>query len=101
MTDFVWTDEIVKALIVRQRLDELDVVPVWTYPLPHVAAGEDQLVAVEQSLGRPLDSQYREFLHTANGWPKFYQDVDLFGTRELRESPVEWWGFGDRRGLIA
>mgnify|MGYP000968954318 CR=1 FL=1 len=87
MTEVVWPDEIVKALVVRQRLDELDSVPVWSYPLPHVAVDEEGLQVTERSLGMPLDPQYRGFLRHADGWPKFYQDVDLFGTRELLSGP--------------
>ena len=44
---------------------------------------ESELAGVEQALGYALDPQYRRFLGGSNGWPSFYRDIDLFGTRQL------------------
>jgi len=78
-----WKAEIVKGVIAHQRLQELDVRGLWSYHLPEVAAGEDEIAATERRLGFALDSKYRAFLRHANGWRSFYQDVGIFGTRAL------------------
>jgi hypothetical protein len=78
-----WKSEIVKAVIVRQRLEELDGGGLFEYPLPEVAASEDEVSATEAALGFALDEQYRRFLRFANGWRCLLQAVDLFGTRQL------------------
>lgn len=84
----VWPDVIVTALAIRQRLQELDRVPLWSYPFPRVAASTTTIEEAETALGAPLDASFREFLRHADGWPSFYQDVDLFGTADLLTGPV-------------
>ncbi|TDP96796.1 SMI1/KNR4 family protein [Labedaea rhizosphaerae] len=83
MSLFDWRAEIVKGVIVHQRLAELDTAGLWSYHLPELAASEDEIEATESALGHRLDPQFREFLRYANGWRSFYQDVDIFGTRAL------------------
>ena len=78
-----WPSEIVKGVIIQQRLAELDVDRLWHHHLPEVAASEDEIAATEQSLGYRLDAQYREFLRYANGWRSFIQDIDIMGTANL------------------
>src|SRR5690606_15345998 len=39
------------------------------------------------NFGVRLDAQHREFLSFANGWPAFFQSVDLFGTDDLVGGP--------------
>jgi SMI1-KNR4 cell-wall len=78
-----WRSEIVKGVTVHQRLAELDAGGLWQYHLPEVAASEDEIETTERELGYRLDARYREFLHFANGWRSFYQDVDILGTRNL------------------
>lgn len=79
-----WPSEIVRTVIVRQHLEAVDT--LFEYPLPEVATEEAHLVAVERSIGA-LDPQYRTFLTYANGWRKFWHNVDLFGTQQLLGAP--------------
>jgi hypothetical protein len=81
-----WIEVIDAALAVRERLEELDTVPLWRYPQPTRPASLSELEAVEDQLGE-LDPGYGAFLRCANGWPGFYQDVDLFGTEQLLGGP--------------
>lgn len=75
------------AWLIKQKCMELDKAKIWPYHLPEVGASEDELAGVECRLGHRIDPRYREFLKCANGWPAFYQAVDLFGTRDLIEGP--------------
>lgn len=79
-----WRDEIAKGVAIRQRLKELDKGPLWSYPFPRIAARPEDVALVEKALSVPLGPKYSEFLQWADGWPKFFQGVDLFGTTELR-----------------
>jgi SMI1-KNR4 cell-wall len=72
---------------VKQEMMVLDHKKLWPYHLPEVAATEAQVVESERTLGHPLDPRYRAFLKRANGWPAFYQTVDLFGTIDLIGGP--------------
>jgi len=87
-----WMAVIEEALAVRQRLKELDTVPLWRYPQPTKPASLLELDAVEDQLGE-LDPGYVAFLRCANGWPRFYQDVDLFGTEQLLGGPERAWAY--------
>lgn len=78
-----WQKEIATMAYVKDAIFKLDVEGLWRHHLPKVAATEEQLHAVESALGHPLDSRYADFLRHANGWPAFYQNVDLFGADEL------------------
>jgi hypothetical protein len=84
MTD--WKQRIVELVLVKQKLAELDTKGLWQYRLPAVAATEAKLRAVEAHLGEALDPGYRAFLLHADGWPAFYQSVDLFGSDDLVSS---------------
>jgi hypothetical protein len=79
----MWPDQIVVAVLVQQRIEELDSEGLWRRHLPAVAASEDDLGNAEQTLGLRLDPRYRAFLAHANGWRNFYTHVDLFGTQQL------------------
>lgn len=83
-----WRSEIVKGVLVHQRLRELDAKGFWKYPLPEVAASEDEIDATEKDLGYQLDPHYRQFLRYANGWRSFWQDVDILGTTGLARGVV-------------
>ena len=83
-----WKAEIVTAVLVQQRIEELDREGFWTRYLPEMGAKESQLAATERSLGFAFDLQYREFLSYADGWRSFWQAVDLFGTQELAGGPM-------------
>jgi hypothetical protein len=84
MTD--WKQRIVELVLVKQKLAELDTKGLWQHRLPAVAATEVKLRAVEAYLGEALDPAYRAFLLHADGWPAFYQSVDLFGSDDLMGS---------------
>jgi hypothetical protein len=62
---------------------ELDKRKIWPYHLPELAATNEQITKAEQHLGHLLDPRYKAFLKCANGWPAFYQSVDLFGVEDL------------------
>ena len=79
-----WKKEIAIAWHVQNETAKLDKNKLWDYYLPKVAATEQELVETETVLGFALDPRYREFLSFANGWQRVFQDVDLFGTAELR-----------------
>ncbi len=81
MTD--WKQRIVELVLVKQKLAELDTKGLWQYRLPSVAATEGRPKRLEAHLGEALDPAYRAFLLHADGWPAFYQTVDLFGSDEL------------------
>lgn len=51
---------------------------------PREPATEAAVQAFEAELGEALPASYREFLLHANGWPRLYFMVDLFGLPELR-----------------
>jgi hypothetical protein len=78
-----WKSEIVKGVLIDQRLQEVDTRGIWSYCLPEVAASRDEIAAMERDMRITLDPEYKDFLLHANGWKKFYQDVDIFGTSEL------------------
>lgn len=82
-----WRPEIVRLVEIKQAIFEADVQAVWEYHFPKVAATADQMAAAEAHLGVRLDPGYREFLSYANGWPSFFQSVDLFGTDDLAGGP--------------
>ncbi|MHA6194732.1 SMI1/KNR4 family protein [Pseudomonas wadenswilerensis] len=78
-----WPEEIVKLVIVKQALAEVDSASLFPFYLPGVAAGESSISAVEKNFEKALDSKYAGFLRYANGWRGFFQTVDLFGTDDL------------------
>ena len=75
------------AWLVRQEMMELDKLKIWPYHLPEVAATDEQIFKAEKHLAHPIDPRYKAFLKRANGWPAFYQAVDLFGTDDLIGGP--------------
>jgi SMI1 / KNR4 family (SUKH-1) len=83
MEETDWKQRIAQLVLVKQKLAELDTKGLWQYRLPAVAATEAKLKSVEQRLGEALDPAYRAFLLHADGWPAFYQTVDLFGSDDL------------------
>jgi hypothetical protein len=66
------------------------------YPMtaPHVGAKLEQLAQAEQRLGHQLDPIHREFLTYANGWPEFFQDVQLLSAEELGQGSL--WARGQK-----
>src|SRR5258708_39274814 len=78
-----WKQRIVEVVLVKQKLAELDTRGLWQDRFPAVAAGEAAQGAVEAHIGQPLDPRYRSVLLHADGWPAFYQTVDLFCSCDL------------------
>lgn len=78
-----WPKEIAVMALVKGEIAKADRQNLWPYALPRVAAQPPQIAAVESQLGFALEGGYRAFLQHADGWPAFYQTVDLFGTPEL------------------
>lgn len=83
-----WKQEIATAVLVNQAVMEADKNNIWPHHFPRVAATEAEIRKTEERLGHELAPKYREFLKYANGWPSFYQAVDLFGTEELAGGPM-------------
>ena len=52
------------------------------------AAPESAIVVAELRLGRRLPPSYREFLAFCDGWPRFFENADLFGTSEIGRQPL-------------
>lgn len=78
-----WKETLAVAWRVVSETEKLDTEHLWEYRLPRVAAAEKDVKEAEAALGHSLDVRYGNFLRAANGWPCFYQSVDLFGTQEL------------------
>ena len=82
-----WRREIVRLARIKEEIQASDKSGLWEYRLPGVAATPDELAEVEEHLQCRLEPQYREFLSFADGWPSFFQNVDLFGTGDLVSGP--------------
>jgi len=82
-----WRPEIVRMVQIKQAISETDAEGIWEFHLPRVAATSEAHAAVEIALGLRLDPEYREFLGYADGWPSFFQSVDLFGVEDLCGGP--------------
>ncbi|MCC7385075.1 MAG: SMI1/KNR4 family protein [Deltaproteobacteria bacterium] len=78
-----WRAAIVELIHLQQAVNEADRSGLWQWHLPEVAASADELEAAEARLGYALDPGLRGFLRFANGWKRFCQTIDLFGTKEL------------------
>jgi hypothetical protein len=79
-----WKTEIAVGWKVLQAVKDADHEGLWSYHLPRVAAGEQEIRDTEKIIGFSIDPMYRAFLGYANGWPDFNHSTDLFGTNELR-----------------
>jgi hypothetical protein len=77
-----WLPAIGQLIKIHQQIRQLDAKKLWSHELPRVPATPERVREVESAIG-PLDSSYREFLLFADGWERFYQWVDLFGTSDL------------------
>lgn len=78
-----WKLEISKLVCVKQVIADLDTQKLWPHHLPRVAASNQDILELEGLLGSKIPKEYLEFLKFANGWPGFYQYVDLFGTEDF------------------
>jgi hypothetical protein len=77
-----WLPAIGQLIKIHQQIRQLDAKKLWNHELPRVPATPERVREVENAIG-PLDASYREFLLFADGWERFYQWVDLFGTSDL------------------
>jgi hypothetical protein len=82
-----WRADIVSMVRIKQAISEADAEGIWEFHLPRVAADAAALSSVEALLGVQLDPGYRSFLSYADGWPSFFQSVDLFGVADLAHGP--------------
>lgn len=78
-----WKKLIVILVHIRSQLMEADKEKLWEYHLPGLATSKDEIWEVQEKMHICLSEDYKMFLLCANGWPCFYQMVDLFGTNEL------------------
>src|SRR5262249_22471038 len=78
-----WIEQIAVMAHIKSEIAKADERKIWPYALPRLAADPARVASVEAHLGFALDADYRNFLLHADGWPAFYQSVDLFGTPEL------------------
>lgn len=81
-----WRSEIVRLIQVKQRIHESSPDPLWEFHLPGIATNSSSLDELERELGFRMNPLYREFLTYGDGWPSFFQSVDLFSTADLRGS---------------
>ncbi|HHX8603816.1 TPA: SMI1/KNR4 family protein [Vibrio alginolyticus] len=77
-----WKLEISKLIAVKQVIAELDTQKLWCHCLPRLAASNEDIESLRNKIRKDIPSEYIEFLRFANGWPSFYQNVDLFGTSD-------------------
>ena len=70
---------------IRQKMEDLDANGLWRYHLPRVGAAESAVKDTEGALKERLPDDYRDFLLHADGWPGFYQNVDLLSTSQLHD----------------
>lgn len=82
-----WRPEIVQMAMIKQAIHAADSAGLWEYHYPRVAATPEKLTLAEEGLGFRLEPGYRGFLGYGDGWPSFYQNVDLFGIDDLLGSP--------------
>ena len=64
-------------------IQEVDHGKLWKFHLPRIGASASMISEAESALGFSFPGEYREFLSYADGWPSFYQSVDLFGCTEF------------------
>jgi hypothetical protein len=83
-----WKKELAVAQLVKQHLARVDRAGIWPFATPRPPATASALVEAETRIKTALDPNYREFLAVANGWPAFYQTVDLFGSDDLGQGPA-------------
>jgi len=78
-----WRELVARALQVSEAVQQADVNQIWNYAPPSPGADEASILALEEAMGVPLDSEYKQLLSVVNGWDSFYNDVDLLGTDDF------------------
>jgi hypothetical protein len=77
-----WKDTIAKIRDVKAELASLD--PAMGPAIaPPPGAGLRTIAVVERRIRHPLPPSYRAFLHLHDGWPLFFHEASLLGTRDL------------------
>lgn len=82
-----WRAQIAELVLIKQAISDADNLGLWEFHLPRVAASEAALSNVQRAIGWRLDEEYLSFLACADGWPSFFQSVDLFGVVDLGGGP--------------
>ncbi len=85
-----WMVRIVRMLEVRNRMYAADKEQLWEYYYPEVAAKIEDVESLQKRLNIRLNPDYVDFLLRADGWKRFYQDVDLFGTKDFDTEIMEY-----------
>lgn len=78
-----WMVRIVRMLEVRNKMYLADTEQLWDYYYPELAAQLEDILSLQKKLNVTLSQDYIDFLLRANGWKCFYQNVDLFGTKDF------------------
>jgi hypothetical protein len=82
-------EEIVRqAISVSEELAQADLNEIFRHASPSPGASLTDVVNYERRVGRQLPTAYREFLQVVDGWPAFYQEVDLCSLRDLSGSEL-------------
>jgi hypothetical protein len=77
-----WKETIAKIRDVKAELSALD--PAMGPAIaPPPGAGLRTIAVVERRIRHALPPSYRAFLHLHDGWPLFFHEASLLGTREL------------------
>ena len=77
-----WKDTVAKIRDVKAELSALD--PAMGPAIaPPPGAGLRTIAVVERRIRHALPPSYRAFLHLHDGWPLFFHEASLLGTREL------------------
>jgi hypothetical protein len=77
-----WKQTIGKIRDVKAELAALD--PAMGPAIsPPPGAGLRTIAVVERRIRHPLPPSYRAFLHLHDGWPLFFHEASLLGTRDL------------------
>lgn len=78
-----WMVRIVRMLEVRNEMYIADKEQLWDYYYPELAAQMEDIASLQKKLNVTLSQDYVDFLLRADGWKCFYQNVDLFGTKDF------------------
>lgn len=76
-------DYIAYLYIVREKIRNEDKNNLWEYYCPRVKTTNEEITRWENINGLIIPESYRSFLLAANGWPKIFQDKDLFSLDQL------------------
>ena len=77
-----WKETIAKIRDVKAELAAMDAT-MCTAIAPPPGAGLRTIAVVERRIRHALPPSYRAFLHVHDGWPLFFHEASLLGTREL------------------